>query len=76
LNFDQDGCKCSPSNFALVADQEDLNNINGSNLRVWEIFKALKSLEHGKDPGRFFSNSQIIKVMQKISTLYFTSASY
>jgi hypothetical protein len=55
-------------------DQEDLNNINGSKLRVWEIFEALKSLEHGKDPGSFLSNSQIIKVMQKIYTIYLTSA--
>jgi hypothetical protein len=50
---------------------QDLNNINGSKLRVWEISEALKSLEHGKDPGSFLSNSQIIKVMQKIYTIIF-----
>ena len=34
----------APSNFALVADQEDLNNMNGSKLQVWEIFEALNWL--------------------------------
>ncbi|KAM3753517.1 hypothetical protein ACB098_03G099900 [Castanea mollissima] len=57
--------KSAPSNFALVADQGDLNNVNGSRLRVnyfWEIFEALKSLEHGKDPRSFFLNVQMMKV--------------
>ncbi|KAF3956022.1 hypothetical protein CMV_018821 [Castanea mollissima] len=65
--YDQDSrnCKSAPSNFALVADQGDLNNINGSRLRVnyfWEIFEALKSLEHGKDPRSFLLNVQMMKV--------------
>nr|POE80701.1 tpr and ankyrin repeat-containing protein 1 [Quercus suber] len=64
---DQDSrnCKSAPSNFALVADQGDLNNINGSRVRVnnfCEIFEALKSLEHGKDPRSFLLNVQIMKV--------------
>jgi hypothetical protein len=69
---DLDGCKLAPSNFASVADEE-LNNINGSKLQAWEIFEALKLLEHGKDPKSFLSNAQVMKVMQKISTLYLTS---
>ncbi|KAM4119943.1 hypothetical protein ACJW30_03G097500 [Castanea mollissima] len=64
---DQDSrnCKSAPSNFALVADQGDLNNINGSRLRVnyfGEIFEALKSLEYGKDPRSFLLNVQVMKV--------------
>jgi hypothetical protein len=46
-------------------DQEDLNNINGSKLRVWEIFEALKSLEHGKDPESLYSNSRIMVDVEK-----------
>ena len=30
--YDQDSCKTAPSNLAVVADQGDLNNINGSRL--------------------------------------------
>nr|XP_023876777.1 uncharacterized protein LOC111989221 [Quercus suber] len=65
--YDQDSrkCKSAPSNFALMADQGDLNNINGSRLRVnyfWEIFEALKLLEHGKDPRSFLLNVQMMKV--------------
>ncbi|XP_030959972.1 uncharacterized protein LOC115981766 [Quercus lobata] len=65
--YDQDSCNCksTPSNFALVADQGDLNNINGSGLQVnyfGEIFEALKSLEHGKDPRSFLLNVQMMKV--------------
>ena len=48
--YDQDSCKAAPSNLAVAADQEDLNNINGSELRVnyfREIFEDLKSLECG-----------------------------
>ncbi|XP_075659796.1 uncharacterized protein LOC142629655 isoform X2 [Castanea sativa] len=64
---DQDSrnCKSAPSNFALVADQGDSNNINGSRLRVnyfGEIFEALKSLEYGKDPRSFLLNVQMMKV--------------
>uniref|UniRef100_A0A2N9IGF5 Uncharacterized protein n=1 Tax=Fagus sylvatica TaxID=28930 RepID=A0A2N9IGF5_FAGSY len=62
VSYDQDGCKFAPSNFALVADQEDLNNMNGSKLQVWEIFEALNSLKHGKNPRISLSNAQIIKV--------------
>ena len=73
--YDQDSCnwKSAPSNFALVADQEDLNNINGSRLRVnyfWEIFEALKSLEHGKDPRSFLLNVQMMKVMQNFHKIF------
>ncbi|XP_065632688.1 uncharacterized protein LOC111996915 isoform X2 [Quercus suber] len=65
--YDQDSCNCksAPSNFALVADQGDLNNINGSRLQVnyfWEIFEALKSLENDKDPRSFSLNVQMMKV--------------
>jgi hypothetical protein len=72
VSYDQDGCKFAPSNFAFVADQEDLNNLNGSKLQVWEIFEGLNSLKHGKNPRISWSNAQIIKVMQKIPTLYLT----
>ena len=72
VSYDQDGCKFAPSNFSLVADQEDLNNMNGSKLQVWEIFEALNSLKHGKNPRISLSNAQIIKVMQKNPTLYLT----
>ena len=72
VSYDQDGCKFAPSNFAFVADQEDLNNMNGSKLQVWEIFEALNLLKHGKNPRISLSNAQIIKVMQKNPTLYLT----
>ncbi|GMY18033.1 tpr and ankyrin repeat-containing protein 1 [Fagus crenata] len=62
VSYDQDGCKFAPSNFAFVADQEDLNNMNGSKLQVWEIFEGLNSLKHGKNPRISWSNAQIIKV--------------
>ena len=72
---DQDSrnCKSAPSNFALVADQGDLNNINGSRLRVncfWEIFEVLMSLEHGKDPRSFLLNVQMMKVMQNFHKIF------
>ncbi|KAM4110010.1 hypothetical protein ACJW30_03G161900 [Castanea mollissima] len=65
--YDQDSCNCksAPTNFALVADQGDLNNINGSRLQAnyfWEIFEALKSLENGKDPRSFLLNVQMMKL--------------
>ena len=73
--YDQDSCNCksAPSNFALVADQGDLNNINASRLRVnyfGEIFEALKSLEHGKDPRSFLLNVQMMKVMQNFHKIF------
>ena len=73
--YDQDSCNCksAPSNFALVADQGDLNNINGSRLQVnyfWEIFEALKSLENGKDPSSFLLNVQMMKVMQNFHKIF------